>query len=153
MVPLVVGCPLILYIIATPTALGALLAQLDDARKERVIYYISHTLVGYELNYTPMEKACLAVVFSTQKLRHYMLSHAVQLISKIDPLKYMLSRTVLTGHLAKWVMLLSEFDIQYIDRKSIKGQAIADHLADAPLVADHPLVMEFLDEQLCLIKE
>ena len=82
-----------------------------------------------------------------------MLSHTVQLISKIDPLKYMLSCIVLTGRLGKWVMLLSEFDIQYIDRKAIKGQAIADHLADAPLVADHPLIMEFPDEHLCLIEE
>ena len=101
----------------------------------------------------PMEKACLIVLFATQKLRHYMLSHTVQLISKIDPLKYMLSHTILTKHLAKWVMLLSEFDIQYIDRKAIKGQAIIDHLADAPLVVDHPLIMEFPDEHLCLIEE
>ncbi|MCH2901951.1 hypothetical protein K3V98_14790, partial [Listeria monocytogenes] len=68
---------LILYITTTLIALGALLAQLDDACKEMAIYYISHTLVGYELNYTPMEKACLAMVFFTQKLRHYMLSHTV----------------------------------------------------------------------------
>ena len=134
-------------------ALGALLAQLDDAGKERAIYYISRTLVGYELNYMPMEKAFLAVVFSTQKLYHYMLSHTMQLISKIDPLKYIISRTVLTRHLAKWVMLLSEFDIQYIDQKAIKGQVIVDHLADAPLVADHTLIMEFLDEHLCLIED
>ena len=100
-----------------------------------------------------MEKSCLAVVFSTQKLRHYMLSHTIQLASKIDPLKYMLSRKTLIGRLAKWVMLLSEFDIQYVDRKATKGQAIADHLADAPLVDAYPLVMEFLDEHICLIEE
>ena len=64
----------------------------------------------------------------------------------------MFSCTVLIGFLAKWVMLLSEFDIQYIDRKAIKGQVIADHLVDAPLVADHPLMVEFPDEHLCLIE-
>lgn len=93
------------------------------------------------------------MVFFTQKLHHYMLSHTMQLISKIHPLKYMLSCTILTRHLDKWVMLLSEFDIQYIDRKAIKGQDIADHLESAPLVVDHPLTMEFLDEHLYLIKE
>ena len=77
----------------------------------------------------------------------------MQLISKIDPLKYMLSCTILIDHLAKWVMLLSEFDIQYIDRKAIKCQAITDHLVDEPLVVDHPLTMEFLDEHLYLIEE
>ena len=100
-----------------------------------------------------MENACLAVVFSTQKLRTYMLVHIVHLISKIDPLKYMLSKSTLTGRLAKWVMLLSEFDIQYVDRKAIKGQAIADHLADAPLIDAYPLIMEFPDEHIYLIKE
>ena len=82
LVPPVARHPLILYITATPTTLGALLAKLDDAGKERAIYYISRTLVGYELNYTPMEKTYLAMVFSTQILCHYMLSHTVQLILK-----------------------------------------------------------------------
>ena len=153
LVPPVPGRPLILYISTTTTALGALLAQHDDDNKERAIYYISRTLVRYELNYSPMEKACLAVVFATQKLRHYMLSHTIRLISKVDPLKYLLSRTTLTGRMAKWVMLLSEFDIQYIDRKAIKGQVIADQLAEAPLVDAYPLIMEFPDEHLCVIEE
>lgn len=60
--------PLILYICAIVVALGALLAQTDVQGKEHTIYYISQTLVGYELNYTPIERACLALVFSTQKL-------------------------------------------------------------------------------------
>lgn len=57
----------------------------------------------------------------------------VKLISKIDPLKYLLSKTTLTGRLTKWIMILSEFDIEYTDRKSIKVQAIVDQLADAPI--------------------
>ena len=71
-------------------ALEELLAQHDDDGKERAKYYISRKLVGYDLNYTPMEKICLVVVFSTQKLCHYILDHTVRLISKIDPIKYML---------------------------------------------------------------
>ena len=65
LVPPVLGCPLISYISVTPTALGSLLAQHDDRGRERAIYYISRTLVGYELNYTTMEKVCLVIVFST----------------------------------------------------------------------------------------
>ena len=95
LVPPVLGHPLILYISATPIALGELLSQHDDNGRERAIYYISHTLVGYELNYTPMEKACPVIVFSTQKHHHYMLGHTIHQISKIDPLKYMLSKIAL----------------------------------------------------------
>ena len=60
--------PLILYISATEFSLGALLAQLDEYGKERVRYYISCTLVSYEVNYTSIEKAFLAVVFASKKL-------------------------------------------------------------------------------------
>ena len=119
--PPILGKPLILYISATDTSLGAFLAQLDENGKERVIYYISRTLVSYEVNYNNIEKSCLAVVFASQKLRHYMLAHTTHLISKIDPLKYLLSKATLTDKLAKWMMVLSEFDIEYIERKAIKG--------------------------------
>ena len=73
------------------------------------------------MNYSIIEKACLVVVFASQKLRHYMLAHTTRLIAKIDPLKYFLSKAALTGRLAKWVMVLSEFDIQYVECKAIKG--------------------------------
>lgn len=133
LMPPVPGKPLILYISATTSSLGALLAQSDETGKERAIYYISRTFVAYEINYTSIEKACLVVVFASQKLCHYMLAHTVHLIAKIDPLKYLLSKAVLIGRLAKWMMILSKFDIQYVKRKAIKGQAIADQLADFPL--------------------
>ena len=109
--PPILGKPLILYISATTSSLGALLTQSDDIGKEHAIYYISQTLVSYEMNYTSNEKDCFAVVFASQKLRHYMLAHIVHLVAKIDPLKYLLSKAALTGHLAKWMMILLEFDI------------------------------------------
>ena len=59
----------------TPIALGAFLAQHDDQERERDIYYISRTLVGYELNYTPMEKACLVVVFTPLYVGSYSPPH------------------------------------------------------------------------------
>lgn len=117
----ILGKPFFLYISAIDTTSGALLAQNDEHERERAIYYISKILVGYELNYSLIEQACLAVVFAAQKLRHYMLHQKTLLISKINPLKYLLRRDALIGCLAKWVMILSEFDIEYVDRKAIKG--------------------------------
>lgn len=60
--------PLLLYIATTDISLGALLAQEDKEGKEQAIYYISRTLNGHEVNYTFIEKSCLAVIFATQKL-------------------------------------------------------------------------------------
>ena len=45
-------------------------------------------------------------------------------------------------------MILSEFNIVYKDRKAIKGQVIADHLAEAPLQGDHPIIADFPDDTI-----
>lgn len=68
------------------------------------------------------------MIFASQKLRHYMLVHMVHLIAKIDPLKYLLSKAKITRRLAKWMIIFSKFDIQYIEHKAIKGQVIANQL-------------------------
>lgn len=143
--------PLLLYISATNTTLGVLLAHHNAKGKECVVYYISRTLADYELNYTPIERVCLTIILVATTLRHYMLTHKVQLIAKIDPLKYLLSKAALIGRLAKWVMILSEFDIEYVDHKAIKGHVIVDQLANTPLKGDHPLISNFLDEEIFMI--
>lgn len=45
LMPPIPNQPLLLYISATSTALGALLAQQVAEGKEKTVYYISHTLV------------------------------------------------------------------------------------------------------------
>lgn len=80
-----------------------------------------------------------------------MLAHTTRLIAKIHLLKYLLSKASLMGRLAKWVMILSECDIEYVERKDIKGQTIANQLAEAPLKDHQPLNIEFLDESIMLL--
>ena len=77
-----------------------------------------------------------------------MLSHTMRLVAKIDPLKYLLSKAALIGRLEKWVMILNEFDIQYVERKAIKGQAIADQLANVPIQSLMPMSIDFPDESI-----
>jgi ribonuclease HI len=110
-------------------------------------------LVGAEHAYSPIEKHCLALVFAIKKLRHYMLAHKVTLISKVDPLKYLMTRPMLTGRLAKWAIILTEFDITYVSQKAIKGQVLADFLAEHPIPDDSPLTCEFPDEEVMHAEE
>ncbi|XP_054806254.1 uncharacterized protein LOC129308909 [Prosopis cineraria] len=58
-------------------------------------------------------------------------------------LGFIVSRRVL-----KWQVVLSEYDIKHVMQKSIKGSAIAYHLADNPLKDDQPLDFQFLDESI-----
>lgn len=153
LMPPIEGKQLFLYILAMQASLGDLLAQEKIEGKEITIYYISRTLVGYEINYTLVERACLAVVFASQKLCHYMLTYPIKLVTKIDPLKYFLNKEYLTRRLEKWVLILNVFDIQYVDRKAIKGQVIVDQLAKAPLSNNHSLYSKFLDISILTITE
>ncbi|XP_075087647.1 uncharacterized protein LOC107826857 [Nicotiana tabacum] len=59
-----------------------------------------------------------------------------------------------TGKLAKWQILLTEFDIVYATRTAMKAQALADHLAEN-LVDDEyeSLNTYFPDEEVNLVEE
>ncbi|XP_070002247.1 uncharacterized protein [Nicotiana sylvestris] len=56
--------------------------------------------------------------------------------------------------LAKWQILLTEFDIVYVTRTAMKAQALADHLAENPVDDEYrPLSTYFLDEEVNSIEE
>ncbi|RVW90251.1 Retrovirus-related Pol polyprotein from transposon 17.6 [Vitis vinifera] len=128
-------------------ALGCMLAQIDDLGKERAIYYLSKRMLEYEMRYVMIERLCLALVWATKRLRHYMTEYSVHLISRLDPLRYLFDRPALTGRLMRWLVLLIEFDIQYVSQKSIKGSIVADHLASLPISENRPIDDDFPDEE------
>ena len=121
--------PLLLYLSVSDVALGCMIAQLDDFGRERAIYYLSKRMLEYETRYIMIERFCLALVWTTLRLRHYMIENSVQLVSRLDPLRYIFDIPVLTSRLMRWLVLLTEFDIQYVTQKSIKWSVLADHLA------------------------
>ena len=94
--------PLLLYLTTMDTAMGALLAQyLEETRKENAIYYISKKMLPYEEKYSPLEKTCVALVWATRKLRHYMLAYKVLLIARMDHLKYLMENPLQDRKTAK----------------------------------------------------
>ncbi|XP_059295418.1 uncharacterized protein LOC132048747 [Lycium ferocissimum] len=72
----------------------------------------------------------------------------------MDPLRYILFQPMPIGKLAKWKMLLSEFDIVYIAQKPVKGQALADLLAASPVNEElEPLHTHFPDKGVLAIEK
>ncbi|XP_020424462.1 uncharacterized protein LOC109950317 [Prunus persica] len=100
--------------------------------KEQAVYYLSRTLTEVERKYSAIERLCLALYFTAVKLRHYMLSFTIYIIAKIDLIKYMLIRPMLRGRIGKWTLALTKFSFRYVPQKAVKGQAVADFLADHP---------------------
>ncbi|XP_070023365.1 uncharacterized protein [Nicotiana sylvestris] len=59
-----------------------------------------------------------------------------------------------TGKLAKWQILLSEFDIIYVTQKVVKGQVLADHLVENHVGREYePLKTYFPDEEVSFVGE
>ena len=127
--------------------LGCMLAQLNDSGRERAIYYLSKRILEYEMRYVMIERLCLALVWTTRRLRHYLTKYSVCLISRLDPLRYLFDRPALTGRLMRWLILLTEFDIQYVSQKSIKESIVVDHLALLLISKGRPVDDVFLDDK------
>ncbi|XP_075084754.1 uncharacterized protein LOC142168006 [Nicotiana tabacum] len=134
-------------------SLGALLAQENEEGKEQSLYYLSRTLVGAKLNYTPFEKICLALLCVIKKLRHYFEAYTIKLISRADPVKFVMTRPIVSGCLARWSIFFNQYEITYIPQQVVKGQALANFLVDHPLSAEWELSDEFPNEDVLFIEE
>ena len=128
-------------------SLRALLAQNNDQNHEQAIYYLSRTMIGAEHRYNTIEKKCLALVFAIQKMQHYLLRQRINVIIKVNPLRLLMTRpSSLNRRLAKWAILLSQYDMQIMPQKAIKGQAMVDFLADHPISGMSKLYDDLPDE-------
>ncbi|KAL0533833.1 hypothetical protein IC582_028104 [Cucumis melo] len=154
LIPPAPGRPLILYLTVLESSVDGVLGQHDlSGKKEHAIYYLSKKFTDYESRYSMLERTCCALVWTAHHLRQYMLYHTTCLISKMDPIKYIFEKPSLSGRIAKWQVLLSEYDIVYVTKKAIKGSAVADHLAAQPVADYEPMRIDFLDENIFLVEK
>ena len=89
------------------------------------MYYISKTLVDY----LSLEKLVLALVHATRKLPHYFQAHTVYVLTEY-PLQSLLKRSDFTVQIAKWGIQLGSFNVRYRPRSSVKGQVLANFVAE-----------------------
>ena len=121
----------------------------------QVVYYASRTLNEAQQNYTTTEKELLAVVFSFDKFRSYLVGSKVVVYTDHSALKYLLSKNNARPRLIRWVLLLQEFDLEIRDKKGIEN-LVADHLSrieEELYKKGHPIQDSFPDEQLFMIHE
>ena len=90
----------------------------------------------------------MAVVLGTRKLPHYFQAHTIVILTQL-PFKTVLRNADYTGRIAKWGTILGAFDIKYMPCTSIKGQVLADLVAEftEPEIEESPSVGN-MDEKL-----
>ncbi|GAU49442.1 hypothetical protein TSUD_407340 [Trifolium subterraneum] len=153
LIPPVEGRPLIMYLTVLEESMSCVLGQqVETGRKEHAIYYLSKKFTDCESRYSMLEKNCCALAWAAKRLRHYLINRTTWLISKMDPIKYIFEKAALTGRIARWQMLLSEYDIEYRTQKAIKGSILADHLAHQPVEDYQPIKFDFPDEEIMYLK-
>ena len=127
------GRPLLLYLSIIRDTTRSVLIKENDDKNERAIYYLSKRFHDYKTGYTPIEKSCFALVWAVEKLRHIILPFQIWVVARMDPLKYLFEKPALSGRLSRWLILLAEFDLKYVARKTIKESVVLDFCAKNPI--------------------
>ena len=102
--------PFEVHVDASNFAIGSVLSQKNDEGHDRPIYFSSRQPSAAEKNYSVTEREGLGMVYSVEKYRHYFLDYKVTFHIDHDALKYMVNKPQLSGRIARWVLLLQEFD-------------------------------------------
>ena len=126
--PSVSGEELYLYIVVSQAAVSAALVR-NDGLSQRPIYFASRAFRGAEEWYPQMEKLALTLITAARKLKPYFQAHIIVVLTD-QPLKKAMSSLEAAGRMALWAIELSEFDVQYRPRTAMKGQVVADFIAE-----------------------
>ena len=123
--------PFHVYIDASAFGVGSCLSQKDKNGKDHPIYFASRQMNAAEKNYTVTEREALAVIFSCKKFRHYLLGYKTVFHTDHSSLKYLVNKADLSGRIARWVLLLQEFDFT-VEVRPGKHHDNADYLSRLP---------------------
>ncbi|KAL0325291.1 UNVERIFIED_CONTAM: hypothetical protein Sradi_5098400 [Sesamum radiatum] len=128
------------------------MAQANEEGKEKALYYLNRTLTENKLKYSPVEKVCLALFYAIKKLTHYFEAYSIKLISLADPVKFVMSKHILSERFAKWSIVFNQYEIDYVFQKVVKGQALANFLADHPMPTEWEMSDDFPNDDIFSIE-
>ena len=120
--------PFHVFVDASDIAIGSTLMQHNAPNWYRPVYYSNQKLSAAERNYSTRECEGLGMIYSINKFCHYLLGKKFTFHVDHAALLYLVSKLSLTGKLARWMLLLQEFDLDIQHRPSMQ-HVVADYLS------------------------
>ena len=118
-----------MYLTASDIVVSAILFKEGEDGRQRPVFFVNKSLVDAKTRYNHLEQAALALRTATKKLRPYFQAHPIVVLTNL-PLRSTIHKLDLSGRMARWVIELSKYGIQYKPRLVQKGQVLADFLAE-----------------------
>jgi hypothetical protein len=108
------------------------LTQMDDNGKEFVIAYASRSNNNAEAQYNSYEGDCLAAIWAIAYFRCYLYGNEFLLVTDRQPLKWLMESDKLTWKLARWALMLMEYDFKVVHKAGLVNMD-ADGLSRNPI--------------------
>ena len=106
---------------ASNIAIGAVLAQNLHGDRDSPIYYASRLLNSAEKNYSTTKREALAMIYSVGKFMHYLPANHFVFYLDHQALIYLVNRQVVSERIARWMLLLQEYDLAIPCRSALDG--------------------------------
>ena len=112
--------------------MGAILSQINKEGVEHPISYASRSCNAAKKIYSSFDGECLVVVWATSHFGSYLFGNSFTLVTDHEPLKWIMTTQKLTGKLARWSLLLQEYDFT-VEHRAGTANTNANCLSRYPL--------------------
>jgi hypothetical protein len=99
---------------ASDIAIGSMLMQNYEKNWFRPVYYASRRLPKAEQNYSTTEREALGMIYNVTKFLHYLLGKRFTFHVDHSALVYLVSKASLIGKLARWTLVLQEYEFDIV---------------------------------------
>ena len=108
---------------ASDFAIGYIVSQLDDEKRERPIAYGGRKLTDLETRRSTVEKELLAIVYAIKENQSYFSLNTTTVYTDNRALTYLTQFKAKNGRLLRWALLLDSFDLNIIHKPGRLNQA------------------------------
>lgn len=116
---------------ASDRGIAGILYQSTDDEEHNIIGIVSRCLSPTEIKYTTTEKELLAVVYSVEKFRVYLLGVQFEIVTNHKNLTFLQSARFLSARITRWILLLQQYSFSVSHCRGVDN-VVADFFSRYP---------------------